>query len=421
MMKVLRYSTILLFGILTLSSAAKTQDDSFRRAWYVGAEAGVPFSLNSFSSFAPSGVYGGATFGLSAGYRFSPLLSLEADLGLGRTNLAAQAGCLDNNYYFASDGLLYFAKPLGMDSWNVSDFRSRVSYARIGLSVNFDLLSLYRTSASRRWALDLSPRIAAYSTRAAFIPFSSAEALPISQSKGSLHFGYGASMRASYRLSESFSLGLKSSLTALGAQGIDGIPDHGHKSNLVWENTLQLSYAILPSSRKSSSALKGGPSGKAEAIQRESQKGGSLNPCRSRRVVLSEGTTEVLGARSFASARNLPSFDPRKELPQSQSVYFAFDKWDLRREESSKLLEILEALRSDSALRLSLEGWCDRYGSEQVNMIISSLRAESVKKWFISKGIDASRIEVTGRGIDRNESNNAKARRVQVQLSRAIE
>ena len=54
-------------------------------------------------------------------------------------------------------------------------------------------------------------------------------------------------------------------------------------------------------------------------------------------------------------------------------------------------------------------------------MIISSLRAESVKKWFISKGIDASRIEVAGMGSDKNESNNAKARRVQVQLSRAIE
>ena len=76
-MKVLRYSTILLFGILTLSSAAKTQDDSFRRAWYVGADAGVPFSLSSFSSFAPSGVHGGVRLDFMAATASVPFFRLK--------------------------------------------------------------------------------------------------------------------------------------------------------------------------------------------------------------------------------------------------------------------------------------------------------------------------------------------------------
>ena len=101
-------------------------------------------------------------------------------------------------------------------------------------------------------------------------------------------------------------------------------------------------------------------------------------------------------------------------------MHFAFDKWDLSATESRKLLEILDALRADSTLKLSLEGWCDRYGSDQVNLTISRLRAESVKKWFTSRGIDPARIEATGKGKDTLESNCANARRVEVQLQRVL-
>lgn len=404
----------LLLCLVAYASSAKQQEDYTHTGWYVGISAGVPFSQSSFSSFTRGGIYGGVGSALSAGYRFNPLLSLEADLGLGRSNLAASAGCIDSNYYLASDGKLYYASVLGMPSWSVKDFKSSVSYGSLGLSVNFNLLSLARKTASSRWSLELSPRIAAYGTREKMIPLSGGEAF-MASSKIAPHFAYGAALRASYRISKLFSLGLSSSFSSLTGKAIDGIPNHGHKSNFIWENALRLSCDILPVSRKSGSAHEGFDTYYNSELVRLA----AAIPALAKSAISSE-TRFTLASPSLPKAPALAAFAPREPLADSQSVHFAFDKWNLSAAESRKLLEILDALRADANLRLSLEGWCDRYGSEQVNLTISRLRAESVKKWFTDRGIDPQRIELIGKGSDINESNNAKARRVDVQLRRAL-
>lgn len=400
-MKVKLFSTTLLFCLLALSSSAKVREDNSRKGWYVGLGAGIPSSLSSFSSFAPGGPHAGVFGELSAGYRFNSLVSLEADLGLGRSNLAAQQGCIDNNYYLAFDGKLYYASLLGKDSWSVKDFKSRVSYGRFGLSVNFNLLSWL---SSNRWGLEVSPLIAAYCTKSALVPFGGRDAFY--SGKGTMHFGYGASLKASYRFSDHFHIGFKTGLTSLTGKGIDAIPDHGHKGNLIWENSLQLCYDIFPTSgRKGSSQV--------DIDRFEDESSTSLT-----RVALCSAAPAQVIIPSPARAQALPDVQPRTVLPESTSVYFAFDKWDLKPEESLKLQDILEALRSDSSLGLSLEGWCNRYGSKKVNMTISRLRADSVKKWFVSNGIAPERIEATGKGRDPLESDTVKARRVDVQLNR---
>lgn len=53
-------------------------------------------------------------------------------------------------------------------------------------------------------------------------------------------------------------------------------------------------------------------------------------------------------------------------------------------------------------------------------MLISHLRAEAVKSWFIGRGIDSARIEACGKGSDKLETNRKKARRVNVQLHRVL-
>ena len=210
-------------------------------------------------------------------------------------------------------------------------------------------------------------------------------------------------------MSDRLSLGLRSSFTSLTGKALDGIPDHAHKTNFIWDNSLQLSYEFTSRKTRKASRISDFESGKAQAAKLPATQ-----------AIYSQ-TLFSLAKPTLPKAATIAPMEPRRPMPESRSVYFDFDKWTLKTAQKNNLLEILEALKADSSLKVSLEGWCDRYGSEQVNMIISSLRAESVKKWFISKGIDASRIDTAGRGSDRNESNNAKARRVQVQLSRVIE
>ena len=405
----------LLFCLVAYGSSAKQQENYSHKGLYVGISAGVPFSHSSFSSFAKGGPYGGVGSALSAGYRFNSLLSLEADLGLGRSSLAAQGGCIDSNYYLAADGKLYYASLLGMQSWSVKDFKSSVSYGHFGISANFNLLSLVQKTALSRWSLELSPRIAAYGTQEKMLPLSGGDAFMASD-KITPHFAYGAALKASYRISRLFRLGLSSSFTSLTGRGLDGIPDHGHKSNFIWENSLQLSCDIIPGSRKGKGAYEGHSSG---YYDRELHRLASLIPVLTKTSIHSE-TSFTLASPELPKAAALATFAPREPLADSQSVHFAFDKWNLTAAESRKLLEILDSLRADANLRLSLEGWCDRYGSDEVNLTISRLRAESVKKWFTDRGIEADRIELVGKGSDKLESNNAKARRVDVQLHRVL-
>lgn len=399
-----------------VQQSASNYSGSSAKGWRVGVGAGVPFSLNSFSSFGPSGVRGGWTAGLSAAYSFNSLFGLEADLGLGLTGLAAQQGCLDSNYYLASDGRLYYASVLGMPSWSVKDFKSSVSYGRLGLNAYFNLLALSPKTSGRRWSLEAGPRIAAYGTKSSLVPLAGGEALPVG-SESSLHFGYGGSLKAAYRLSDNFRLGLSSTLTSLTGKDFDGIPGHGHKSKLIWENSLNLSYDIVPGARKGRKGSADSIYGTLELLQPMVAAAGSL--AGSSRAIRPESCCEIV-LPALPKAVSLEGFAPRTPLPESRSVHFAFDKWDLSATESRKLLEILDALRADSTLKLSLEGWCDRYGSDQVNLTISRLRAESVKKWFTSRGIDPARIEATGKGKDTLESNCANARRVEVQLQRVL-
>ena len=93
-------------------------------------------------------------------------------------------------------------------------------------------------------------------------------------------------------------------------------------------------------------------------------------------------------------------------------IYFDFDRSVIRTSETDKLQAICELLRDHPDLRVRLTGWCDRAGSRAVNLRISLRRAEAVRAWLTARGIDASRLEVRGMGIDYAEPVSARARRV---------
>jgi DNA-binding response OmpR family regulator len=71
-------------------------------------------------------------------------------------------------------------------------------------------------------------------------------------------------------------------------------------------------------------------------------------------------------------------------------------------------------------LPLTIEGHTSSEGKREKNMELSKARAESVKAYFVSKGIEASRITAVGYGPDKpvadnaTEEGRAKNRRVEV-------
>lgn len=97
------------------------------------------------------------------------------------------------------------------------------------------------------------------------------------------------------------------------------------------------------------------------------------------------------------------------------TVYFAFNSYTVSKKELPKLQTLLDLLNEHPDIKITLKGWCDKYGRTMVNNRISLLRAEAVKTWFVDHGIAADRISTVGCGSDQNATTKAKARRVEVE------
>jgi outer membrane protein OmpA-like peptidoglycan-associated protein len=82
------------------------------------------------------------------------------------------------------------------------------------------------------------------------------------------------------------------------------------------------------------------------------------------------------------------------------SGQFALNSAELSAEARTALdREILPKLANASAIRhIAVNGHTDELGSDEYNQRLSEQRAAAVRDYLVSKGIDASRIEVTGFG-----------------------
>jgi OOP family OmpA-OmpF porin len=82
--------------------------------------------------------------------------------------------------------------------------------------------------------------------------------------------------------------------------------------------------------------------------------------------------------------------------------------------------QIAEMLKSNPAMKISIEGHTDNVGSQSGNQVLSENRAAAVKNALIAKGTDKARLSSKGFGQDKPVSDNstdegkAKNRRVEV-------
>ena len=94
-----------------------------------------------------------------------------------------------------------------------------------------------------------------------------------------------------------------------------------------------------------------------------------------------------------------PPAPPRFERVTLKSTeLFGFDSSVLTMPQP-KLDEIANALNTNTQLNgISVNGYTDRIGSNKYNQALSQRRAESVKAYLVSKGVDGSRLSAEGKG-----------------------
>ena len=217
---------------------AKKDGKTISQGWYVGIEGGMPFGFSTFSSFGHDKTHLGWAAGLYGGYRFNSIFSAELSAKYGEMSLSAQDCCVERNYWLGSDGVLYKAGVLGMDSWEYANLKSHVSMGQYGARVNINLLGLFPQTADSRWDLAVSPHIYAVTTKADIQTI--ADDAKVMKGSTNWHLGYGADLQVGYQLTSYLKLGIYSGLTRLTGERMDGMPEHLHKNNFLWESGIRL-------------------------------------------------------------------------------------------------------------------------------------------------------------------------------------
>ncbi|MEQ8240815.1 MAG: OmpA family protein [Cyclobacteriaceae bacterium] len=80
------------------------------------------------------------------------------------------------------------------------------------------------------------------------------------------------------------------------------------------------------------------------------------------------------------------------------NIYFDFGTIQLNVESLPTLERILSLLNQNTSIIIEIAGHSDNIGNENINLKISTSRAETVRKWLINKGISKSRLIAKGYG-----------------------
>ena len=366
------------------------------QGWYIGVEGGIPFGFSTFSSFGHDKTHLGWAAGLYGGYRFNSIFSAELSAKYGEMNLSAQDCCVERNYWLGSDGMLYKAGVLGMDSWEYANLKSHVRMGQYGARVNINLLGLFHQTADSRWYLAVSPHIYAVTTKADILTI--ADEAKVMKGSTNWHLGYGADLQVGYQLTSCMKLGIYSGLTRLTGERMDGMPEHLHKNNFVWESGIRLGISFTKAKKRKMMETSTIPQ---PEVQQQ----------------LTTPEENIQQQESAAKADKAETKVAEQDIAETSEVkfpviYFDFNSIAINPDEESKLNEILHILKENPDMKVTVTGWCDTRGSVAVNRRISRQRAETLKAWLVKKGIAASRISAAGKGSDGSREAQ-KARRVE--------
>lgn len=113
--------------------------------------------------------------------------------------------------------------------------------------------------------------------------------------------------------------------------------------------------------------------------------------------------------------------DPPKEFVL-KSVYFDTGKSTLKPNSFSSLTDLVEILKIKNTMGIEIQGHTDNVGKDEDNLKLSQERADEVRNYLITKGIEANRITSKGYGPtmpvadNSTEAGKAKNRRTSLKV-----
>ena len=101
------------------------------------------------------------------------------------------------------------------------------------------------------------------------------------------------------------------------------------------------------------------------------------------------------------------NIDKKNKYQSVKNVEFYFDKYSISSSYKYFLDSLIESIEVQENISVIIEGHTDNVGSEDYNLILSQQRANTVLNYFITKGIDKSRLTAKGIGEVKPIASNA--------------
>jgi peptidoglycan-associated lipoprotein len=105
-------------------------------------------------------------------------------------------------------------------------------------------------------------------------------------------------------------------------------------------------------------------------------------------------------------------------------VYFDYNQSVIRSDSKDPLKRAAEALKSGASAQITIEGHCDERGSSEYNLALGERRAQSVRSYLRTLGVDGKKLTAISYGKERpadsghTEEAWAKNRRAELIVSR---
>jgi peptidoglycan-associated lipoprotein len=113
------------------------------------------------------------------------------------------------------------------------------------------------------------------------------------------------------------------------------------------------------------------------------------------------GTAGNQAATPGAAGGSQPASAAGVAMPSGRSVYYDFDKSDLRTDSRALIEANARYLREHPSTKVRIEGNADERGSAEYNLALGQRRAENVEKTLKLLGVQDSRMEAISYGKEK--------------------
>ncbi len=123
----------------------------------------------------------------------------------------------------------------------------------------------------------------------------------------------------------------------------------------------------------------------------------ALSACATKQAATTTTSTPTSTAQNTAPPGSVRDFTENV----GDRVFFDYDRYDLKDEGRAALQRQAAFLKQYRQHSATVEGHCDERGTREYNLALGSRRAEAVKDYLVSLGIDSARLATISYGKER--------------------